>query len=171
MSKKKFTTGLESLFDSAGDAFQEDTVALVDTASPVPQKVRRIKARGSSKDFTSDLDSLLEDALNESVDEINKNAPDESQSGKSKERPAAPTAAHRKVLSGLDALIRQTIQVNVEEYKDETNSPTKRVTFAVDKTKLEKLKTIARQEGAYLKDIISSLISEYIREYDKGKKK
>lgn len=170
MSKKKFTTGLESLFDSAGDAFQEDTVALVDAASPSPQKVRRIKARGSSKDFTSDLDSLLEDALNESVETINKTATEAGGADKSKEHPA-PTAAHRKVLSGLDALIRQTIQVNVEEYKDETNSPTKRVTFAVDKAKLEKLKTIARQEGAYLKDIISSLISEYIREHDKGKKK
>jgi hypothetical protein len=40
---------------------------------------------------------------------------------------------------------------------------------AVDKTKLDKLKTIARLENAYMKDILVQLIDEYIREYTKEK--
>ena len=45
----------------------------------------------------------------------------------------------------------------------------KRLTVTVDKTKLEKLKSIARLENAYMKDILVRLIDEYIQEYAREK--
>jgi hypothetical protein len=41
----------------------------------------------------------------------------------------------------------------------------RRLTVAVDKTKLEKLKTIARLENSVLKDLLVELIDAYIQEY------
>jgi hypothetical protein len=70
-------------------------------------------------------------------------------------------------MSGLDALIRQTVEPNREEIKRAAvPKEKKRVTFVFDKKKLLKLKKIAKLEKAYLKDIIGGLISEYLDEYD-----
>lgn len=159
MSKKKFKAGLENLFHEAEEALHVETVALVDMAHPVAQKVSRIKARGTSKDFTSDLDSLLEEALQDSLDAVASSSP-------AREAPA--TSSVRKPLSGIDALIRKTIEIKFTDDDSET-STTKRVTFTVDKSKLEKLKYIARTERAYLKDILSRMISQYIQEYELGR--
>jgi hypothetical protein len=113
--------------------------------------------RASSKSFSSNLDSILNDALDESLSKLD-NEPSTSFSGKSKSQRALPRPS-----SGLDSLIRQTIDVS-ELTRDE-NSGKKRLTVAVDKGKLEKLKTIAKLENSYLKDIMVALIDEYISEY------
>jgi hypothetical protein len=39
----------------------------------------------------------------------------------------------------------------------------------VDRTKLEQLKTIARLENSFLKDLLVDLIDEYITEYTQEK--
>jgi len=159
LSKKKFKAGLESLFDESTDGFLQESVALVDKPERrKPEKVKRIKARGNSKNFTSDLDTLLEEALSESDDDQYRQ---EEAAGsielKAKKRPIA--------ISGLDALIRKTI--DVQYIKDENEKRTKRVTISVDKKKLQKLKHIARVEKAYLKDILGSLIGDYIKSYER----
>ena len=69
--------------------------------------------------------------------------------------------------NGLDNLIRQTI--DLKEITTDETSGKKRLTVAVDRPKLEKLKTIARLENAYLKDLLVQLIDEYIQEYTKEK--
>lgn len=163
MSKKRFTSGLESIFDDAAEAILTESVALVDNVPLSAQPVKRVKARGSSKDFSSDLDSLLEEALRDDSEETARSGAGSSAPGKKNAtKPLSPRAQ-----SGLDALIRQTIQFSIEEQED---SPAiKRVTFTVDKNKLDKLKMIARVEKAYLKDILSKIVAEYIREYEQQK--
>lgn len=110
----------------------------------------------------SDLDALLQEALEESLEKYESNQP--APSGKSKTTlAAAPLAAS----SGLDALIRQT--VDVQDLGPDEQTGKRRLTVAVDKTKLDKLKLIARMENAYLKDLLVGLIDEYIREYGREK--
>ena len=151
-NKKKFT-GLDSVFeDDANDLFGTETSVVEESKSPA-KKVNRIKAKGSNKNFTSDLDTLLEQALAE------------SDNFKEEKNERKPSKGGLEALSGLDALIRQTINFDIEKPK-KGEKPTKRVSFTVDKQKLLKLKQIARIENAYLKDIISRLISDYIKEYE-----
>ena len=67
----------------------------------------------------------------------------------------------------MDALIRQTI--DIQEITTDEASGKKRLTVAVDKTKIEKLKTIARLENAFMKDLLVALIDEYIKDYTRRK--
>lgn len=157
MSKKKFSEGLDDLFSDThaghGDPFGTDTVT-----------ARAQERKSGHKNFMSDLDALLQEALEESLEKYDANQPDTTTpSGKSK----SGSGAYRPAVSGLDALIRQTIDIQ-EVMTDETSGK-KRLTVAVDKAKLEKLKTIARLENAYMKDLLVSLIDEYIEAYRQQK--
>lgn len=150
MSKKKFSEGLDDLFK---DLPAED----VSWTSSSESTARERKPGG--KNFMQDLDVMLQEALDEQMGSADTGqSPTATPSSKSKS-----AAAHRAPMSGLDALIRQTI--DVREITADEESGKKRLTVAVDKTKLEKLKTIARLENAYMKDILVRLIDEYIREY------
>jgi hypothetical protein len=46
---------------------------------------------------------------------------------------------------------------------------TRRLTLVFDESKLNKLKSIARMERSYLKDIIDEIVESFIKEYE-GKK-
>jgi len=158
MSKKKFSEGLDDLFSDAqhghGALFSSET-----RSSPAARK-------NVHKNFMSDLDSLLQEALEESLEKYDANQPDTTTpSAKTKTTGFTP-AAHTGY-NGLDALIRQTIdvqEINIDEY-----SGKKRLTVSVDKSKLEKLKVIARLENSYLKDLLVTLIDGYIEEYTQEK--
>ncbi len=157
MSKKRFSEGLDDLFSDThaghGALFGGDTAA------------SRVQERKSAhKNFMSDLDSLLQEALEESLEKYEASQPDAATpSGKSK----SGTSAYRAPVSGLDALIRQT--VDIQEITSDEVSGKKRLTVAVDKSKLEKLKAIARLENAYMKDLLVNLIDEYIEDYRQQK--
>lgn len=157
MSKKKFSEGLDDLFreQSAGETFWGQ-------ATEAPARERK----AAHKNFMHDLDLLLQEALDES---LNNAGTDDDQPAAANARTKSKTTAgaYRAPVSGLDALIRQTIDVQEMHTDEETGK--KRLTVAVDKTKLDKLKTIARLENAYMKDILVQLIDEYIREYTKEK--
>ncbi len=151
MSKKKFSEGLDDLFKDL-PANEESWGHAGDT----PARERKI----AHKNFMPDLDVLFREAMEEGSDDLEAaGLPAAAQPGiKSKSG-----SAYRAPVSGLDALIRQTI--DVREITTDEESGKKRVTVAVDKAKLEKLKTIARLENAYLKDILIQMIDEYIQEY------
>ncbi len=154
-NKKKFT-GLDSVFEDDGKDLFNNASVVEEPVEKSPKKTTKNKDRSTHKNFTSDLDSLLEQALAESDDY------------KEEKKERNTRAGGLQAISGLDALIRQTI--NFEVVKSEKGvKPTKRVSFTVDKDKLQKLKHIARIEKAYMKDILSRLISEYIKEYENGK--
>ncbi|MFT5165624.1 MAG: hypothetical protein ACI8P3_000852 [Saprospiraceae bacterium] len=168
MSKKKFTSGLESLFGNSSEkAFQEGSPLIDVEESPVKRERSRgsgsgqVAAKRSSKNFTSDLETLFEQALSETFEEQTEQANQQQQIKKRANKP-------RKRLSGLDALIRNTGGMDYIE----VNSPNKkRVTFVIDKPKLERLKEIARVKKLYLKDIIGEVMSKFIEKHEKNKGK
>lgn len=150
MSKKKFSEGLDDLFRDQ----PAETEALAHVGdSPVRER------RMVGKNFMHDLDSLLQEAMDDAIGQLESEQPAAAVSS-SKSRSAIP---FRSPVSGLDALIRQTIDIQDLGLDEETGK--KRLTVSVDKSKLEKLKTIARLENAYMKDILLRLIDEYIQEY------
>jgi nucleoid-associated protein YgaU len=152
MAKKKFSAGLDSLFDDAFDTSGSGSVSEFSVRQSGPEQ-----RRSSVKSFANDLDSLLHEALSESLDRMD--APDDpTLAGKSK----SSSQQHPQHRSGLDTLIRQTLDVQDLTREEETG--VRRLTVTVDRTKLEKLKTIARLENSYLKDLLVGLIDEYIRE-------
>ena len=117
------------------------------------------KPSSSRKTFTTDLDSLLEEALQETFTEQMQAS--ESDDPKAK----AFHQQHRKPFSGLDLLIRRTVEAGEMEVQQQ-ESGTRRLTVTFDKKKLEKLKTSARMEKSYLKDILGDIVAEYIRKYE-----
>ncbi|MCB0561497.1 MAG: hypothetical protein H6573_24435 [Lewinellaceae bacterium] len=164
MSKKRFTEGLESLFgEAAEETLQETSPLLSRTAKREEQKGEEGGKRSSAKDFSSDLQAFLDSAFEESVEE-------QLEQRKKKRTPISGSAQvkkrHRKPLSGLDALIRSTVEPS--SMRLETKG-TKRITLTFDPDKLEKLKTIARRERTYLRDIIDEIVAEYLDEYESKK--
>jgi hypothetical protein len=160
MSKKRFSEGLDDLFSDSkstvGGLFSNDAAV----AAPVSER------RGGHKNFMSDLDSLLQEALEESLEKYETNRSDnEAPSHKSKSASRETSGA---LPHGLDALIRQTI--DFQDIVTDENTGKRRLTVAMDKTKIEKLKAIARLENAYMKDLLVALIDEYIEEYSRQKK-
>lgn len=114
------------------------------------------------KNFTTDLDTLLEEALQESFEE--KMAQREKEKTTDK---AIYQNQVRRPLTGLDMLIRRTVESG--EIDQDIRDGVKRLTVTFDKTKINKLKKIARLEKSYLKDILSSLVEEYILRYEQEK--
>ena len=180
LSKKKFSNGLDSLFGgpAAGgtDVIDASAVFLgkprnapklvsaaltADTAAGIAPSppVRRSSAL---KNFASDLESLLQDAFQESLDEQLRNKPVQQQN----ESMLIKKPVLRKPISGLDFIIRETISGTHLEMHEGLQ---KRITLAFDHEKLEKLKSIARIEKAFLKDIVSQLVAEYIENYEQLK--
>ena len=133
------------------------------TAEEAPKETQTKPARKSKsrKNFTTDLNSLFEDALKETILEKAQQA-EKGLETKTKSAPHKTRA--RKPLSGLDALIRRTVESGTIEIDPNAK---KRVTIVFEKQKIEKLKKIARIEKAYLKDIMNNIVSEYLEKYEK----
>ncbi len=154
MAKKRFSEGLHDLFsDAAAEANSS-------VFSPVERPAQERKLSG--KNFMTDLDALLQEALEETMEKYESNQPDSIAAGNAKNRQAIgnlPSASS----NGLDALIRQTI--DFQEINTDESTGKKRLTVTVDRSKLDRLKAIARLENAYLKDLLLEVIDRYINEY------
>jgi len=162
VSKKRFTDGLESLFGfSEGGELPEESPLLEETEVKVKVVSKpKAKRKRSSKNFTSDLDSLFEDSLQETIEETRTEYREKVSKKSSKKR------KQRRPVSGLDALIRRTLEGSEAEVSYDKR---KRVTFVFEKSKVEKLKRIAKAEKVYLKDILGDLVKEYLSQYEKDK--
>ena len=178
MSRKKFTSGLDSVFSPEAqyepniddspwllETSGADTATLAKgrsnrTAKPAAKR----PSRRPGKSFTSDLDSLFAAASVEQPREVAPSSEDLSTRGRSRPRRRV------SMLSGLDSLIRDT--TSGKQFAQEAAAAAeetfvrKRVTFTYDRDRFARLKTIARTEGAYLKDIISNLLNDYISQYE-----
>lgn len=152
MSKKKFSQGLDDLFKDV-DSGQD--VAHPAASTPTERKV-------AHKNFMSDLDALLQEALEESLEKY-----ETKSTGSAKNRISAEQQQPMRRLTGLDSLIRQTIDVH--EITTDEQSGKKRLTVAVDRSQLDRLKLIARLENSYLKDLLVGVIDEYINDYKQQK--
>jgi hypothetical protein len=157
MAKKKFSEGLDDLLSDS----QKGGDISADSAAAVAAPKER---RSGHKSFMSDLDALLQDALDESLAQ---QSDTQATSASNQAKSASRRSVSDNVPHGLDALIRQTIDIQ-DIITDEATGK-RRLTVAVDKTKLEKLKTIARLENSFLKDLLIELIDAYIREYPRKK--
>ena len=161
-SKKKFKAGLESLFGTEKDqeTLAEESPLLVKTQALVKKKKEKRVKKASGKNFTSDLDSLFEDSVKETIKEQAQTLVRGSKSEKKQAR-----RRNKKPLIGLDALIQRTYDgVDDSDFK-------KRVTVVLEKKKVEKLKKIAKSEKKYLKDILGNLVNEFMKEYDKKERR
>lgn len=155
MAKKNFKKGLNDLFDDAlEDSFKEEK-----EVRTVKNAKNTKKSSKPQKSFASDLDLFLQDAIEESIKEHVEET--------KKKKPTRRKSKRSKPMFGLDSLIQQTVETSKIEAVMDGN--VKRVTFTFDKSKLERLKKIARLEKAYVKDIVGELVSKYIDQYDSAK--
>ncbi len=164
MAKKNFIQGLDSIFGEENN--QEKELTIVSSKEKTTQPRTKSTKRKSSKDFTADLDSLLQEALQESVEKHTQKKGNQlvAKSNKKDRR-----GRIKRTLSGLDALIRQTVETSLDNNDEPLAPKKKRVTFSFDREKVDKLKSIARLEKSYIKDIVSEIVTEYIDEYEKNK--
>ncbi len=171
MAKKNFIEGLDSIFGGINEEPEDLSTSLLnkdkkpDTKDKKPKKRKR-----GSKNFTSDLDTLLEEALQESVyeklEQQEKKQPKKRKTYATKKRRLKNTSG----FTGLDALIRQTVESSEMELNEQPDTPKKkRITFTFDKDKVEKLRSIAKLEKAFIKDIVDEIVSEYIKGYEENK--
>ncbi len=65
-------------------------------------------------------------------------------------------------LAGIDLLIKGTLQGS-KRVVQQVAPEKKRVTFIIDKEKLAKIKSIAKSEKAYIKDVFDRVVSEYLK--------
>ena len=101
MSKKKFKAGLESLF---GDTAVEGmSPLLVEEKKPKIKTVKKIRKRSSSKNFTSDLETLFSSAVDKEVKEQKRQQQIKGKATAIKKRSDRPVI-------GIDALIRKTAE-------------------------------------------------------------
>ncbi len=152
MSKKKFKAGLESLFGDPAVAGM--TPFLVEEEKPKIKTVKKIRKRSSSKNFTSDLETLFSTAVDNEIQEQKKQQQIKGKVTTIKKRSDRPVI-------GIDALIRRTIEDKKEGLTDVV-SLKKRLTITLEKQKLEKLKKIAKEKKTYLRTIMDELVSEYL---------
>ncbi|MEZ4958614.1 MAG: hypothetical protein R2830_02230 [Saprospiraceae bacterium] len=167
MSKKKFTDGLESLFSTDPKDVSGKGTAFLRNPSSVGKEGEQasVKRPSSRKTFTTDLDSLLEEALQETFQEQMEAR--DAKTSDNKAKVFHQQAHRRRPNMGLDMLIRRTVESGAVETDEDTGR--KRLTVTFDKEKLIKLKKIARIEKAYLKDILGNIVAEYIKKYEASK--
>jgi hypothetical protein len=169
LSKKKFTDGLESLFSIDHNKESGQGTTFLEGANPDEMRPgvskTAVSKTASRKNFTTDLDSLLHEAMQESFDEQIQER--EAAASAARAQPFHQQAHRRKPLGGLDMLIRRTVEQGA--VAEDPLTGTRRLTVTFDKEKLNKLKIIARMEKSYLKDILGDIVEEYIRRYERAK--
>ena len=177
MSRKAFSSDLDSVF-APGAQYEpniDNSPWLTSTVAEAPAveapsepsstRTRTATRRTSRKSFAPDLESLFRAA---SVERPSDPRPAEDPTARQRERPRRGLSA----LAGIDALIRDTTdgkaiaQQDAREAEARRVGVPKRVTFTYDRDQFARLKEIAREEGAYLKDIISGLLNDYVSEYE-----
>ena len=179
MSKKKFKKGLESLFGDWGGEPIDDVVLELEntedyqqqasTPKTSPHSVKDTsKKTNAGKNFTTDLDSLFQEVMHESIEEQLEIRKEKKKKKKEKEKQEVPKAKKkRRVIprsGGIDSLIRSTVEGSIMQIESTSNK--KRVSFVFDKKKLVKLKSIAKVKKSYLKDVIDEVVARYLAEYE-----
>jgi hypothetical protein len=170
VSKKKFSSGLDSLFDVQEDIREQIAEAAPSVFEEQNSNVRIGSAaashrKASSKNFTSDLDSLFSEAFTDAVEE----KVDKLRRSSGIEDPFEDNRrAYKQPLSGLDALIRSTIDTSLAGFD---HAAVKRLTIFFENYKVDKLKSIAKSERSFVKDLVNGVLTEYINNYEKRQEK
>ncbi len=157
MAKKRFTDNMDSLFGETPQETKETSMSLFPEEEKQRAGAKREADRKSGKDFAAQLDAILAEAFESTQEEAETSAPAQSE-----KKPRRKLPSRRA--TGLDLLIRRT--------GDEASAPvratnTRRLTVALKKDQLDKLKRIAKDEGVYLKDLMNKLVDRYLEKYGK----
>jgi len=175
MSKKRFTTGMEDLLHEASQTspvyiggssknpqnltpLEGNTLSVEGISLIGEQETMAPLRRTHGKKFSNDLQTFLQEAFDDSFEKYSDpNYIHDDTSNKKRTL---------KPMAGLDAILRSTV-----DPKSMRLGPgnTRRLTLVFDESKLNKLKSIARMERSYLKDIIDEIVESFIKEYE-GKK-
>lgn len=149
---QSFQSDLEGFMEEAlgENSFRDDSPLLGSSAAKSSKKKSK---RSAKKSFSGNLNLLLEDALKESVKEHAEKAADQPNIKRKSKKP----------MSGLDSLIRKTVETSKVAIGDGTK---RRVTVLFEPENLQKLKTIARIEKSYLKDIVNDVVADFIDTYE-----
>lgn len=151
MSKKNFTDGLESIFTDSSEKVIQDGQAFLsyDTkSSRDPGEIFAAENRSSSHHDTDDEQEVVPNTDKKPLAKL-----------------AIVQKLHKKPLTGLDLLIRNTTQ-DTQEYPGVNQH---RIAFVFDKSLLGKLKAIARLEKKYFRDLVSDLLKVFVENYEKDK--
>lgn len=137
-----------------GNTLPHEGISLV---SNEPVSVAPLK-RTQGKKFSEDLQTFLQEAFDDSFEKYSDPnfVRDDSNTKKRSLKPMA----------GLDAILRSTVDPQSMRLGP---GNTRRLTLVFDESKLNKLKSIARMERSYLKDIIDEIVESFISEYENKK--
>jgi len=167
MSRRKFTDGWEGLFESAGEIPEEGAVLTLDLPQPSVSPKRRAKVRitesskSYNKSFSSDLDSFLQEAFEDSFDVHFQQAAASAQTA------TAAKNRQRTSRGGLDSLFKSTLDPeDVELDRPEPN--TRRLVLFLDEEKISRLKVIAKTERKMLRSVVDEIVGEFIAMYEKS---
>ncbi len=156
----------------------DDSPWLLETTAPEtaeaerPARTRRVRSARPGKSFGTDIDDLFAAAIG-AVKEQGTDLSTlgevavitELQTGETEADPILERSVPAR-LGGIDGIIRDTTDGKANEQFERKQAKntvkSKRVTFTYDRGNFAKLKAIARDEGSYLKDIMSHLLNDYI---------
>ena len=136
MAKKRFTDNLSGLFEDNDYLIGDDPMAVQEEVVDVdvPVKTKKAQKKITSKNFTKNLDVFI----------------------------SADNRRNRR-RTGLDYLIRSTVQDDPDREPDEPAKPeTKRVTLVFNKEHLLTLKEEAKERKMYLKDVVQEMVAKYL---------
>ncbi len=173
MSKKGFNSDLDSVF--APGAQYEPNIdnspwllnTVADAKSILAERPPSVTRR-ARKSF--DLDSLFASA---SEDRPREQRASDDLNVRHRDRPRRSLA----ILGGIDSLIRDTTggvaiaKEDARQLEAAQVSVPKRVTFTYDRDRFARLKQLAREDGSYLKDIISGLLNDYVDGHAKQRRR
>lgn len=148
---------MESLFGPADEQQSGNDWFDAQDAGAQDARDKKPKRSSSGKNFSSDLQSFLQEAFDDSMERQL-----EERQQRDEAAPTEPSVKkkHRRPMAGLDALIRST--VDPQAATDPDSGRPKRITLSFDPIKLEKLKTIARDQRALLRDVIDEIVEDYL---------
>jgi hypothetical protein len=168
MAKKRFTDDLFGLFEEPALTPEPTRVeaASVRASEPkatdqkeesvevdVPTKTTKARRKLSSKGFTADLDAFLSEGFERGSDDPSTSA-----------APASAPRKTRRRKTGLDLLIRSTVEDEDRSPRGAKAPDTKRVTLIFNKEHLATLKIQAKERGMYLKDVVQEMVSGYLED-------
>lgn len=168
MAKKRFTDDLFGLFEEPVPTPEPTRAEAKSVRAPeppapdhkeesvevdIPTKTTKARRKLSSKGFTADLDAFLSEGFER-----------EASASSTSPAPASAPRKPRRRKTGLDLLIRSTVEDEDRSPRDAKAPDTKRVTLIFNKDHLTILKEQAKERGMYLKDVVQEMVSGYLEE-------
>jgi hypothetical protein len=166
-NKKSFSDNLASIFahtlneDNQQDnpkflskSNEEEEMLIAVLEGPSEEKEKNVQKKVHRKSFSEGLESFFKDSIEEVIGD-----------GTVTEVKRGVSKKGNKRVVGIEVLLQSTLFKDFEKDLQQSNErfqKTKRVTFVLDTDKVELLKNKARVEKKEMRQIVSSLIEDYL---------